>query len=82
SVLKSRIKRDLALDRHAIYDRSREPDSNGEILSISERQMHILERAATANMNVMTPALEASMELHCRDFATKAANNEDMVYGM
>ncbi|EGZ15963.1 hypothetical protein PHYSODRAFT_334155 [Phytophthora sojae] len=81
SVLKSRIKRDLALDRHAIYDRSREPDSNGEILSISERQMHILERA-TANMNVMTPALVASMELHCRDFATKAANNEDMVYGM
>ncbi|EGZ15626.1 hypothetical protein PHYSODRAFT_333854 [Phytophthora sojae] len=56
--------------------------SNGEILSISERQMHILERAATANMNVMTPALVASMELHCRDFVTKAANNEDMVYGM
>ncbi|EGZ19513.1 hypothetical protein PHYSODRAFT_494764, partial [Phytophthora sojae] len=82
SVLKSRIKRDVALDRHAIYDRSREPDSNGEILSISERQMHILERAATANMNVMTPALVASMELHCRDFVTKAANNEDMVYGM
>ncbi|EGZ15309.1 hypothetical protein PHYSODRAFT_333578 [Phytophthora sojae] len=61
--------------RHTFLD-------NGEILSISERQMHILERAATANMNVMTPALVASMELHCRDFVIKAANNEDMVYGM
>ncbi|EGZ18012.1 hypothetical protein PHYSODRAFT_501165 [Phytophthora sojae] len=82
SVLKSRIKRDLALDRHEICDRSREPDSNGEILSISECQMCILERAATSNTSVMTPALVASMELHCRDFVTKAANNEDMVYGM
>ncbi|EGZ22873.1 hypothetical protein PHYSODRAFT_324170 [Phytophthora sojae] len=65
--------------RHTVLEKQH---SNGEILSISERQMHILERAATANMNVMTPALVASMELHCRDFVTKAANNEDMVYGM
>ncbi|KAJ8523710.1 hypothetical protein ON010_g17408 [Phytophthora cinnamomi] len=82
SVLKSRIKRNLALDRHTICDRSREPDSNGEILSISERQMRILEGASTANMSVMTPALVASMKLHCRDFVIKAANDEDMVYGM
>lgn len=82
SVLKAHIKRDLAIDRSEICNRSREPDSNGEVLSIAERQMRILERTARDNINVITPALVTNMELHSRDFVNQAAENKDMVYGM
>ncbi|POM69969.1 Hypothetical protein PHPALM_13689 [Phytophthora palmivora] len=81
SVLKAHIKTSLALARRDICNRSREPNDDGEVLSIAERQMRILERAAKDNMKVITPALVTSMALHCRDAINRAAENKDMVYG-
>ncbi|POM71361.1 Hypothetical protein PHPALM_12086 [Phytophthora palmivora] len=81
SVLKAHIKTSLALARRDICNRSHKPNDDGEVLSIAERQMRILERAAKDNMKVITPALVTSMELHCRDAINRAAENKDMVYG-
>ncbi|POM62753.1 hypothetical protein PHPALM_28053 [Phytophthora palmivora] len=81
SVLKAHIKTSLALARRDICNRSHEPNDDGEVRSIAERQMRILERAAKANMKVITPALVTSMEKHCRDAINLAAENKDMVYG-
>ncbi|KAG3028360.1 hypothetical protein PC120_g4875 [Phytophthora cactorum] len=35
-----------------------------------------------SNLKVMTPALVANMELHCRDSVNRAAVSKDVVYGM
>ncbi|KAK1946856.1 hypothetical protein P3T76_002408 [Phytophthora citrophthora] len=52
SVLKAAIKRELVLERDEICSRTREPDANGEVLSIAARQMRVLERAANTKMSV------------------------------
>jgi transposase len=81
SVLKAKIKDRLALDREELCDRSDMTDDDGNRLTICERKMRFLERAATASMSCMTSALVACMELHCRDAVNKAAKGKYMVFG-
>ncbi|KAG2788322.1 hypothetical protein PC129_g16034 [Phytophthora cactorum] len=50
SVLKAHIKTELAIYREEVCDRARGPDHNGEVVSIAERQMRLLESAAKSNM--------------------------------
>ncbi|POM62782.1 hypothetical protein PHPALM_28019 [Phytophthora palmivora] len=81
SVLKSHIKEHLARDSEAICDRSNMVDVGGAPLTISERQMRFLERAAKTSMKHVTPTLVAQMELHARDAVNAAENMKDMCYG-
>ncbi|KAG4052252.1 hypothetical protein PC123_g12545 [Phytophthora cactorum] len=81
SVLKARIKEQLALDRAEICDRTNMTDANGNRITIAERQMGFLQRAATACMKCMTPRLVTQMELHCRDAVNAAEEGKDMMYG-
>ncbi|KAG3030627.1 hypothetical protein PC120_g3627 [Phytophthora cactorum] len=75
SVLKAHIKDHLAMDREEICDRSNMTDNDGVTLTITERSMRFLERAAKASMQYLTPTLVAKMELHARDWVNAA---EDM----
>ncbi|GMF31740.1 unnamed protein product [Phytophthora fragariaefolia] len=81
SVLKAHIKDALALDRDEICDRSNMTDTDGNRLTVKERTMRFLERAARRSIKYITPAVVANMELHARDAVNAAEEMKDMVYG-
>ncbi|KAE9338648.1 hypothetical protein PF008_g11961 [Phytophthora fragariae] len=80
-IAKAHIKQQLALDREAICDRTSMVDADGVVLTIKERTMRFLERAAHASMKYITSTEVTKMELHARDAVNAAEAMEDMVYG-
>ncbi|KAG2770346.1 hypothetical protein PC116_g26976 [Phytophthora cactorum] len=82
SVLKAHVKTELAIYREEVCDRARGPDHNGEVLSIAERQIRLLESAAKSNMKWITPVLVSRMELHCNRAVNAAADGADIEYGV
>ncbi|KAG2933054.1 hypothetical protein PC129_g7649 [Phytophthora cactorum] len=81
SVLKAHIKDHLAMDREEIYDRSSMTDNDGVTLTITERSMCFMERAAKASMQYLTPTWVAKMELHARNWVNAEEDMKDMCYG-
>ncbi|KAG3160236.1 hypothetical protein PI126_g7004 [Phytophthora idaei] len=69
------------MDREEICDRSNMTDNDGVTLTITERSMRFLERAAKASMQYLTPTLVAKMELHARDWVNAAEDMKDICYG-
>ncbi|ETI37952.1 hypothetical protein F442_16062 [Phytophthora nicotianae P10297] len=57
-------------------------DDDGTPLTIKERTMRFLEKAAEASIKCITPTLVTNMELHCRDAVNAAEKMNDMVYGI
>ncbi|OWZ11178.1 hypothetical protein PHMEG_00015840 [Phytophthora megakarya] len=81
SVLKSHIKTNLALHREEICNRDNMTDFDGNVLTIKERTMRFLERAARGSIQYITPTVVMKMELHARDSVNAAEAMQDMLYG-
>ncbi|KAG2946117.1 hypothetical protein PC117_g7908 [Phytophthora cactorum] len=64
-----------------IYDRSSMTDNDGVTLTITERSMCFMERAAKASMQYLTPTWVAKMELHARNWVNAEEDMKDMCYG-
>ncbi|KAG3118894.1 hypothetical protein PI125_g2527 [Phytophthora idaei] len=69
------------MDREEICDHSNMTDNDGVTLTITERSMRFLERAAKASMQYPTSTLAAKMELHARDWVNAEEDMKDMCYG-
>ncbi|KAG2980026.1 hypothetical protein PC116_g4248 [Phytophthora cactorum] len=69
------------MDREEIYDRSSMTDNDGVTLTITERSMCFMERAAKASMQYLTPTWVAKMELHARNWVNAEEDMKDMCYG-
>ncbi|KAG2763433.1 hypothetical protein Pcac1_g24923 [Phytophthora cactorum] len=56
-------------------------DNDGVTLTITERSMCFMERAAKASMQYLTPTWVAKMELHARNWVNAEEDMKDMCYG-
>ncbi|KAE9227562.1 hypothetical protein PF004_g11324 [Phytophthora fragariae] len=54
-------------------------DADGVVLTIKERTMRFLERAAHASVKYITSTEVTKMELHARDAVNAAEAMEDMI---
>ncbi|OWZ17686.1 hypothetical protein PHMEG_0008341 [Phytophthora megakarya] len=79
SVLKSHIKNNLTVHREEICNRDNMTDFDGNVLTIKERTMRFLERAALNSIQYIIPTVVLKMELHARDSVNTAEVMQDIL---